>query len=295
MTGLLERVGKPPRRVAIVHHPKLVESAAAAAEIARYLAQAGTPSAHDEVYSPELKRQMQAGEFDLLLAVGGDGTVLRASHLCAPHGVPILGVNLGHFGFLAEAQPEEWPQVLDRVLRGEYWLEARMMLSVEHWRDQQLLAEWEVLNECVIGRGKYARPVRLRTEVDGFHLTTYVADGLICATPTGSTAYALAAGGPILPPELSNFLLIPVAPHLSVDRAIVLSEGAQVKVTVYSDHEATLSADGQAPAEMAGGDCVAVSAGKHRALFARTRDRDYFYRNLTSRMNTNPSADYRPV
>lgn len=287
-------VGTPPRRIAIVHHPRLRESLAAAQEIASYLNRAGAEAVHDEIHSEDFRKQVQGGEFDLLLAVGGDGTVLRAGRLCAPYGLPILGINLGHFGFLAEAQPDEWPEVLDRVLRGDYWLEARMMLSVEHWRESALLGEWEVLNECVIGRGKYARPVRLKTELDGFHLTTYVADGLICATPTGSTAYALAVGGPILPPELSNFLLLPVAPHLSVDRAIVLSEGTEVKVTVYTDHEATLSADGQAPAEMADGDHTLVCAGKHRALFARTRERDYFYRNLTSRMDTNPSADYRP-
>ncbi|MBI4769664.1 MAG: NAD(+)/NADH kinase [Chloroflexi bacterium] len=169
-----------------------------------------------------------------------------------------------------------------------------MMLAVQLMRDGAPLGEWQVLNEAVISRGRYARSVRLRAELDGRHWTTYVADGLICATATGSTAYALAAGGPILPPELNNILLLPVAPHLSVDRAIVLAEGTVVTVTVYTDHEAMLSADGQAPTELADGDQIDVRAGRHRVSFARTRDKDYFYRNLTSRMHTNPSANYRP-
>ena len=103
---------------------------------------------------------------------------------------------------------------------------------------------YEALNEAVIGRGALARPVRLKTMIDGGELTTYVADGLIVATPTGSTAYALAVGGPILPPELRNILLIAIAPHLSIDRAIVLPQGATVEVMVRTDHEAILSTDG---------------------------------------------------
>jgi len=134
------------------------------------------------------------------------------------------------------------------------------------------------------------RPVRLTAEIDGHRLTTYVADALIVATPTGSTAYALAAGGPILPPEIRNILLVPVAPHLSVDRAIVLHEGSQVRITVRTDHQAALSLDGQEPVRMQDGDWVHAFASDHSVEFVRLQDPDYFYRNLTSRMNQNPSA-----
>jgi NAD+ kinase len=149
------------------------------------------------------------------------------------------------------------------------------------------------LNECVVGRGGTVRPVNLTAEIDGIHLATYVADALIVSTATGSTAYALAAGGPILPPQLRNILLVPVAPHLSVDRAIVLDEGARVRVSVQTDHQASMSIDGQPPIDLEDGDQVDVRAGKHATLFVRLQDPSYFYRNLTSGMHRAPAAGGR--
>ncbi len=165
-----------------------------------------------------------------------------------------------------------------------------MMLHAEHYRGEELLGTWHVLNECVIGRAEIVRPVQLTAEIDGHTLTTYVADGLIVSTPTGSTAYALAAGGPILPPELRNILLVPVAPHLSVDRAIVLHQGSQVRITVRTEHQASLSVDGQEPIAMHDRDVVQAFASEYYVEFVRLQDPDYFYRNLTSRMNENPSV-----
>jgi NAD+ kinase len=220
--------------------------------------------------------------------------MLRAGHLCAPAGIPILGINVGRFGFLTAVQQESWKQTLDRVLSGDYWIENRMMLQAEHWREQGLLGSWEIVNEAFIGRGNVVRPVQLLTEVDGHYLTTYVADGLIVATATGSTAYALAAGGPILPPQLRNILIVPVAPHLSVERAIVIHEGSWVRVTVNTDHEASITVDGQPSIELENGDHVFVRAGEHTLQFIRVQDPDYFYRNLTSRMNQNPTTGVRP-
>jgi NAD+ kinase len=176
------------------------------------------------------------------------------------------------------------------VLEGDFWLEKRMMLRAEHRRADELLGTWHVLNECVIGRGEIVRPVHLTAVIDGHTLTTYVADGLIVSTATGSTAYALAAGGPILPPELRNILLVPVAPHLSVDRAIVLHEGSQLYITVRTEHQASLSVDGQEPVSMLDLDTVHTRASEHHVEFVRLQDPDYFYRNLTSRMNENPSV-----
>lgn len=237
----------------------------------------------------ELRREVTRG-VDLLIALGGDGTMLRAGHLCAPEHVPVLGINLGGLGFLIEIQHSEWQPSLERVLEGDFWLEKRMMLNAEHYRDDELLSRWHVLNECVIGRGEIVRPVHLTAVIDGHTLTTYVADGLIISTATGSTAYALAAGGPILPPELRNILLVPVAPHLSVDRAIVLHEGSEVRIRVRTEHQASLSVDGQEPVEMLDRDSVRACASQHHVEFVRLQDPDYFYRNLTSRMNENPSV-----
>lgn len=280
-----------PRRFAIGAHPKLFEATGLAAEIAEFLSARGAQAHHSLLQQEDLSDRLRRGEFDLLIALGGDGTMLRAGHLCAPGQVPILGINLGRFGFLTEVRRDQWRQVLERVLEGEYWLERRMMLQAEHFGPAGgPRGEWVVLNECVVGRGEIVRPVHLTAEIDGRFLTTYVADAIIAATPTGSTAYALAAGGPILPPTLRNILLVPVAPHLSVDRAIVLDEGSSVRLTVHSDHQATLSVDGQPPQPMADGDSVMVRAGPHTANFVRLQDPGYFYRNLTSRMNQNPSV-----
>ena len=164
------------------------------------------------------------------------------------------------------------------------------MLRADHLRADKEIGSWEVLNECFIGRGENVRPVDLVTEIDERYLTTYVADGLIVATPTGSTAYAMAAGGPILPPELRNVVIVPVAPHLSVDRAIVLHEGSSVRVEVRTDYQAILSVDGGAPVVLEDRDRVKLRAAENVVHFARLQDPDYFYRNLTSHMNQNPTT-----
>ena len=165
-----------------------------------------------------------------------------------------------------------------------------MMLTTEHWRAGKALGSWEVLNEVAVCRGHFIRPVTLLADVDGYHLATYVADGLIAATPTGSTAYALAAGGPILPPELRNILIVPLAPHISVDRAVILSEGACVTITVRTTHEAVASLDGQPPVNLLDGDEIHVSASRNTARFIRFQDPGYFYRNLNHYMEQNPAA-----
>jgi NAD+ kinase len=150
---------------------------------------------------------------------------------------------------------------------------------------------FDVLNDVVIGRGAVIRPVRLETYIDGGLLTTYLADGLIIATPTGSTAYALAAGGPILPPDLKNILLIPVGPHLSMNRAIVLARGSNVNVIVRTEHQAVISGDGAIEEPLQDGDHVVVEASPHIARFVRVQEPSYFYRTLMARMGENPSAD----
>ncbi|HEB65397.1 MAG TPA: NAD(+)/NADH kinase [Chloroflexi bacterium] len=277
-----------PRRIAILAHPQVATAPAEAQRIAEYLAPKAERVSYGLLYDAKLRARVDGGEFDVVIALGGDGTMLRAGHLCAPSNTPILGVNLGKFGFLFEIGLEDLPRRLNDLMRGAYWLEVRMMLNCTHWREGKKLGEWDALNEVVVSRGAIVRPVHLITEVDGRYLTTYVADGLVAATPTGSTAYALAAGGPILPPELRNILLVPVAPHLSIDRPIVLAEGASVRITVRTDHQAVASVDGQPPISLQTGDQIAAQAGSHNVSFVRFGDPDYFYRNLTPHMNRNP-------
>ena len=170
------------------------EALSEAAAIAEYLHGANIPSAHGSLNDAALRRRVKEGEFDLLIAVGGDGTMLRAAHLCAPCGVPILGVNRGRLGFLFQMDTRAWRTMLESLLNGEGWIENRMMLRAEHLRSGELMGSWHALNDAVVSRGQLVRPVQLTASVDGLMLATYVADGLIAATPTGSTAYALAAG-----------------------------------------------------------------------------------------------------
>jgi NAD+ kinase len=159
-----------------------------------------------------------------------------------------------------------------------------MMLQAEIRRGAETLAQGNALNDVVVGKGAHARAVHLQVRADGDLLTTYVADGLIVATPTGSTAYALAAGGPIMPPQQRNILLVPVAPHLSLNRPVVLADGVQVQVIVGGRVPATLILDGDMVAELAVGDVVCVGVSSCVARFARVRERDYFYRTLMARL-----------
>jgi NAD+ kinase len=275
-----------PKRPVVTANPKAQEAFAEGEAIAKYLRSRGLDTPCGSLYDEDLRRRVKSGEFDMLIAVGGDGSMLRAGHLCAPPKVPILGVNLGTIGFLIQIERNEWYGYLEKLFNGDAWIENRMMLHADHMRAGELLGNWNALNEVVVGRGQLLRPVRLTASVDGRELTSYVADGLIASTATGSTAYALAAGGPILPPELRNILLVPIAPHLSVDRAVVLAEGSSVTIKVNGEN-AVISVDGQPPTPLMEDDLVNVRAADVTAQFVRFGDPGYFYRNLTAHMNEN--------
>jgi len=275
-----------PHHPVIAVHPKMPEALTDARAISAFLKEKGLDAPTGSLYNAGLRGRVEDGDFDLLIALGGDGTMLRAAHLCAPPGVPILGINLGRLGFLIQVERKGWRKSLNQLLNGKAWIEKRMMLRVEYLRDGKSRGVLHALNEAVVSRGQVIRPVRLSVDVDGRLLTTYVADGLIAATSTGSTAYALAAGGPILPPELRNILIVPIAPHLSVERAVVLSEGTSVSIAIQGGNT-VLSVDGQEPISLAEGDVVNVRADEFTAQFVRFGNPGYFYRNLTAHMNQN--------
>lgn len=276
--------GDIPNQIALLGHRNTEETARLAESVAEYVKSKGIQCEGEGLSDVGARRSLD-GATDLIVALGGDGTMLRAGALGAAAGVPVLGINLGRLGFLMEVHRDGWREAFDRLLAGDYWIESRMRIKVDLRRDDGDLGPWTALNECVIGRGRTGRPVRLRAELDGHYLAQYVADAVICSTATGSTAYALAAGGPILPPALRNLLLIPVAPHLSLDRAIVLPEGTTVQLTVMSDQEADLSCDGQVREALARGDSITIRASDRDAQFIRFKDPGYFFRNLTTHMN----------
>ena len=236
---------------------------------------------------------------DLVIAIGGDGTMLRAARICAPADVPVFGVNTGRLGFLTETSgaDDSWRSAIDTLLSGHYWIEQRMMLTTEIWRNGELQIRADALNDVVVSRSMVARSVYLDLYIDGGWTAEYHVDALIIATPTGSTAYALAAGGPILPPELKNLLIAPVAPHLSMDRSIVLAEGATVEIVVAPDTliDVVMTVDGESDAALQPGDRVVVRASDQHSHFIRLRERNYFYRSLLDRMEPRIRARQMPV
>lgn len=274
-------------RVGVLCHPKILRSYQLAEDMATTLAELGAQAWIGSTWEEDAVLA-HIDQLDLLVTLGGDGSMLRAARMSAPYGTPIFGINLGRLGFLTEIDPEQWPALLPQVLEGGYRIEERMMLRAESRRGDQLLGSHEALNEVVVSRGSLARVVRVHTHLDGYHLTHYVADGLIVSTATGSTAYALAVGGPILPPTLDNILLIPIAPHLSMERAIVLNQGAMVDMCVVTDHQAILTVDGQFEFTLLDGDRVTVKASPHVARFVRIHPPARFYRTLMSRLRMAP-------
>ena len=270
--------------IGIVYHPKVTEANPLAEDVSHWLEQ------QDRcvwVYSTDDLDEIRSrvGDSSLIIVLGGDGTTLLAARMAAPHEVPVFGINLGRVGFLSEAKLNDWQDKLQRVLTGKYWLESRLMLGAEIRRNEKLLAELMALNDVVVSRGAQVRVVRFHLFVGGDHVTTYTADGLIAATPTGSTAYSMAAGGPLLPPQLKNFLVLPVAPHLSFERPLVLHQEAIVKIQVETDHEAIATADGQDAIKLQSGDEVVISKHSCESLFARVDGPSYFYLRLMQRLS----------
>jgi len=271
------------RRFAVLHHPKIPHSLDLSEQVCEYLTKRGQETWSCSSWDVDAIRN-QLDSLDMLITLGGDGTILRTARVSAPAGKPIIGINLGRVGFLAEMEPNSWREGLDKVLAGAYSLEERMMLHSEVVRNGQPVESCISLNEVVAGRGRLARVVRIRASVDGAELAEYVADGLIAATPTGSTAYSFAAGGPIMPPTLRNILLVPIAPMFGFFRPVVLSEGALVRLAVHTDHEAILTVDGQFEVELASGDEIHIRASDYVTRFARFRAHRYFYDSLATRL-----------
>lgn len=274
------------KRFAITGHPSLPDAIAEAGFVADYLRGYGFSADTGSLNDENIRRKIFDKQYDAMVAIGGDGTMLRASNICAPQGIPVLGINKGRLGFLFQVVEGGWKPLIDQVIAGDYWIENRMMLNAELSRSSEIIGQWSALNDVVVSRGYIIRPIHVEARVDDKYLTRYVCDGLIASTATGSTAYALASGGPILPPELRNILLIPIAPHLSVDRAVVLSEGTKVSMKVLSENS-VMSVDGQPPVFLEVGDIVNTNAGIFAAKFIRFGETDYFYRNLTAHMNQN--------
>ncbi|HLW58957.1 MAG TPA: NAD(+)/NADH kinase [bacterium] len=234
-----------------------------------------------------------ASEADLIKRVGvvvvfgGDGTILRTARAAGPQGIAILGVNLGAFGFLAEVNGPEVASALHRVLEGDYQLDERMMIRARVERDGQVPQEFLALNDIVVTKSGYARLLRLRTFVNGEHLATHLADGLIVATPTGSTAYSLSAGGPIVHPAVDGIVLTPICAHTLNARAVLVSGTDTVTIRVdpvgAPPPPPILTVDGQEGFPLKEGDEVRVERSPHRTRLVRL-GRGGFYSILRAKL-----------
>lgn len=224
---------------------------------------------------------------DLALCLGGDGSMLRAVDLVASDDVPVMGVNVGHLGYLTELEPADVRIALKRFLSGSYDVEERMRLAVRvEWgtagRAAREPVEVTALNEAVLDRTRSGHTVRLGVTLEGEFFTWYVADGLIVSTPTGSTAYAFSARGPIVDPTHRATILVPVSPHMLFDRTLVLDPGTEIRVEVEGHRSANLSIDGREIGRLDDGDAVVCSASPQPARLVTFGRRD-FHRTLKAK------------
>jgi len=219
---------------------------------------------------------------DLLISMGGDGTMLRAARSVIPYAIPILGVNMGRLGFLAEVRPQDLLACLPDILAGKARIEERTMLQAQ-------IPSWGItqhaLNDVVVGRATVSRPVYVDVFVDGQRVALHRCDAMIVSTATGSTAYSLSAGGPILHPESRDLILTPVSPHMTGARPLVLSPESTVDLTVSSDKDAIVSMDGQVDRPLNNGDTVSVCRSSHVARFVRFSSQQQYYQLLAERLD----------
>jgi len=225
---------------------------------------------------PGVEKEKLWALVDLLVVFGGDGTILRTARLARKRDVPIVGINLGGFGYLTEVNLSEMFAALELILAGNFQIEKRMMLDVEIQGGEEPFREGTVLNDVVINRGNLSRIVELETTVDGRYLTTFKADGLIIATPTGSTAYSLAAGGPIIFPELKLILINPICPHTLTNRPVILPESAVIRVSLCTlEQGATVTLDGQVSFTVKFGDIVTIRKSRYITTLVSSPHRGY--------------------
>ncbi len=268
----------PVRTVGLCVKPRSREAAVAAHELAQWLEARGVAVLMDSALSAAgHARATLAEKADLLVVLGGDGTLLAVARETGGRPVPILGVNLGTLGFLAEFAPAEERGVLERVLRGDYETVARMRLDVRALRGEQELLRAHALNDAVVTRSELSRMIDLEAAADGLPVTTYHGDGLIVATPTGSTAYTLSAGGPILVPGARVYVVTPICPHALAQRPLVLPEETRLRLTVKPrDGAAQLTVDGQIGVSLADCDQIEIAVSKHPAHFVASPFHSHF-------------------
>jgi len=275
-------------KIGILYHPMIKAAYSLAKKLEEFLSSTGVSAWLCSAWEGE-KSRAQVNDTDLILSIGGDGTILRAVQAVVPHSIPITGINLGKLGFMTELDADEAVVKLPALLSGEGWIDERATLEAELLPAEETESPrlFYALNDVVVSRGAIARVVYVDASIDGEPLTTYKADGVIVATATGSTGYSLSAGGPILHPQAKELILLPIVPHLSSAYTLVLPSTAVVKLRLSSAHQAILSVDGHINLPLSNDAVVTVKHGSSKARFLRIRPQNAFYRSLEQRLKGN--------
>lgn len=271
------------RRIGVLYNPLSDISVRVSFEVAEWLSTRGLDVWRGLSHEGRANPAMMAG-MDLLIALGGDGTVLRAARLALDDQIPVLAIALGHLSFMAELSPDELYDGIETLLRGGGWHDERTLIEARLLRPDGPEQRYVALNEIVLTRGEPGRVVLVDVEIYDNALTTYHADGVIVATATGSTAYALAAGGPIVDPRSRSLVLVPVAAHLTHLPSLVLDEDAIVRLRLRSRHPAQIIADGRDGVTLHDHDLVEVRRSHKTCIFARVHPPSTFYTRLARRL-----------
>jgi NAD+ kinase len=272
------------RHVVLVGKYQAAGSRSALEDIAQFLHRQGCEVALERETAnntglsdyPVLGVEQIGAQCDLGLVLGGDGTMLGIGRRLAPHGVPLIGINQGRLGFITDIALEGYQSVLKPMLEGQYEEELRAMMQASVMRDGRCVFSATAMNDVVVNRGATTGMVELRVEVDGRFVANQRADGLIIATPTGSTAYALSAGGPLLHPSIAGWLLVPIAPHTLSNRPIVLSDRGEVAIELVAGRDASANFDMQSLASLLHGDRIVVRRSPHQVRFLHPQRWSYF-------------------
>jgi len=272
------------RHVALIGKYKAQGSKAALQEIAKFLIGQGCEVAIELETAintglnqfPSLEADAIGRHCDLALVVGGDGTMLGIGRVLAKFGVPLVGINQGRLGFITDIAFEHYQSTLGPMLQGEFEEDRRWMMQAKVLREGQCVFAATAMNDVVVNRGATSGMVELRVEVDGRFVANQRADGLIIASPTGSTAYSLSAGGPLLHPSISGWVLVPIAPHTLSNRPIVLSDAGEITIEIVSGRDASANFDMQSLASLLHADRITVRRSEHQVRFLHPKGWSYF-------------------
>jgi NAD+ kinase len=276
-------MGYVMKNAGILYNPMLAPACQFAVDLELFLKTLGLKVWRCSAWEGDTVRCQVSGS-DLIVTVGGDGTILRAAQAVVPLRTPIVGINMGKLGFMTELGPTEAREKLPALVHGGGWIDERAMLEVTVAAEGVKAQEYYALNDVVLARGAIARIVHIAASVDGEPLTTYRADGVVVSTATGSTGYSLAAGGPILPPGSREFLLVPILPHLGLTYPMVFPDTSGVRLCLTTTHQAIINIDGHINQEVPSGTVVNIRHSACRTRFLRVHARSSFYSALEQKL-----------